>query len=1065
MKHFLLLPFIVCAAGTSLLQAAEPVPIPIANASFEDQAIGDGEVGHNWHQTGSGWAVFTYPVENLNPSATDGVNAAYTNTRETMLVQQLKDFVIRPGSYRFRFDLGHNASAEVGFVGVRMEIAAVDQTGELIGALAEGKFSEPPKPGAWSQDCEVTFDVGPDDAAVGGIISIGFQALEDRPQAVIDHVSGEFMPLPPPGPETAFFVSPKGSDTWSGRMPDPAADGNDGPFATVAKAQGAVREMKKSGPLAGPVRVFLRGGTYELPEPLVFGPEDSGQPGCPVVYAAYQNEKPVLSGGRRLTGFKKTAAGRYRLEISGAKNGGWPLRQLFVNGERWQLARSPNQGFFYWLGKEATPANENVRFRFRPQDLAAFDAPAGGNVIVYHGFETTLLKPVSFDREKGLAEMPMTAWPYGDVTRERFIFENHAQALDAPGEFFLDAATGALEFIAPEDFDINAAEVVAPRLSALVKLSGQPGERSYVHDLGFEGISFEYCEWPMSGPGHGDAQAAVTVDAAVTGIGARRCFFERCEFARLGGYGLWLENGCTGNRIEQNEFHDLGAGGIRIGDLVPREGPLATGHNRIHNNLVRDGGKVHASAVGILICQSSDNTVTHNEVADMNYTGISVGWAWGFGPHTGRRNLIEKNYIHDIGRGMLADLGGIYTLGVAHGTVLRNNLIHDVWSYPQPGVGAGGIYLDEGTSGVLVENNVVIGTHSGGLTVNYGSENTIRNNIFAFGKDLQIARGASLPKNDFLFENNIVFYDLGNLFGGGGILTTRRNTYFRQGGLPIIFQEGGSLENWQKFGNDEGSIIADPKFLAPEKKNFSLPAGSPVWKNGFKPIDVSDAGLTGDARWKARSRDRRNEPFRVPGRGAFDHDFENENAGAMVKDARLWGESGPAGIRITDQIAKSGTRSLKFQDAAGLESPFSPYLWFNPLVTEGKVRVSFDMNIEPGARPWVEWRTQFTEKSPDYVAGPAFGLEDDGRLMVGGKELLRVPANEWVHFESEYTLGGKATGRWTLRVRLPDGKSKEFRDLPCSPDFHRLEWLGFMANSQADVAFFIDNLRLEISKK
>jgi len=146
---------------------------------------------------------------------------------------------------------------------------------------------------------------------------------------------------------------------------------------------------------------------------------------------------------------------------------------------------------------------------------------------------------------------------------------------------------------------------------------------------------------------------------------------------------------------------------------------------------------VYPSAIGVWVGQSSRNTISHNHIHDLFYTAISVGWTWGYAPNQCAGTLIEFNHLHHIGKDMLSDMGAIYTLGVQPGTVIRNNLIHDVQSFTY---GGWGIYTDEGSSNLVIENNIVYRTKSAGFHQHYGRENLVRNNIFAFGKEFQLMR-------------------------------------------------------------------------------------------------------------------------------------------------------------------------------------------------------------------------------------------------------------------------------------------------------------------------------------
>jgi parallel beta-helix repeat protein len=303
--------------------------------------------------------------------------------------------------------------------------------------------------------------------------------------------------------------------------------------------------------------------------------------------------------------------------------------------------------------------------------------------------------------------------------------------------------------------------------------------------------------------------------------------------AHIGKYGIELAQGCRDNRIAGNHIHDMGAGGVKIGEPVIRlTDHEATSGNKVSRNHIHDLGKTYLCAVGVWIGQSGDNLVAHNHIHDLNYTGISVGWTWGYGNSKAVGNIIERNHIHHIGKRLLSDMGGIYTLGISPGTVLRGNLIHDVESYSY---GGWGIYFDEGSTDILAENNIVYNTKTGGFHQHYGKENVVRNNVFAFAKEGQIQRSRVEEHVSFTFEGNIVYWTQGNLFHGNWSGTNFRmdkNLYWNAADGSIQFPEG-----WKDRGLDAHSVVADPLFVNPEKFNFRLKPDSPAFKLGFKQID------------------------------------------------------------------------------------------------------------------------------------------------------------------------------------------------------------------------------------
>lgn len=661
-----------------------------------------------------------------------------------------------------------------------------------------------------------------------------------------------------------FYVSPEGRDEWSGRLPEPNRDGTDGPFATIVRARDAIRELKRRGELRGLVVVKVRGGIYWLNEPITFTPEDSGTEENPIIYQAYEGEVPIISGGRLIDGWRVEKLSNdltvWVTDIPEVEEGKWYFKQLFVNGERRLRPRLPEDGFF-WI--EDAPGE-------RPNDLSLFDGASvfkcalgdikqwrninDVEVVVLHYWIEERIPIKSFDERSNIVELLMkTVFALRDDFRNRFAryyVENVFEALSKPGQWYLDRVSGKLYYVPLPGEEISSSQVVAPRLDYLVKVIGKPEMGHYVEHIMFRGLTFQHTEWQyLLSP-----QAAQRVPGAIYLEGARFITIEGCKIEHIGGYGIEVRRGCSRIFILNNVFSDLGAGGIKIGEPnVPVRVYDETGYNVISDNYINEGGRVFHSAVAVWVGQSGYNEITHNTIHDFYYTGISVGWTWGYGSTNARCNIVEFNHIYEIGHGLLSDMGGIYTLGVQPGTTIRSNLIYNVEAYSY---GGWGIYLDEGSSHISVENNIVYNTMSGGFHQHYGRENVIRNNIFALGREGQIifSRGEDPPYIAFTFERNIVLSNGSPIFVGGYAeefwkcnFRSNLNLFCDISGEQLVFVESSkrrkySLEEWRNFGYDTYSIVEDPKIKDIRKYDFTLLGDSPAFKIGFKPINLENVG-------------------------------------------------------------------------------------------------------------------------------------------------------------------------------------------------------------------------------
>ena len=658
-----------------------------------------------------------------------------------------------------------------------------------------------------------------------------------------------------------IYLSPSGNDNDPGTI--------DRPFASLTRARDKAREYLKEYKGSQPVEVIALEGEYLMMQPLDLSEADNGTKENPLVFRAEKGTKAVFRGGVRITGFEKVDENIWRAFIPQVAWYDSYFEQLYVNGRRAVRARSPNTGFFrvknvtetvLEMGEGRAPELAVQQIELDSTDTENFGTFTKEDfqdalMVFYHNWDNTRKRVTGYSKQKSSVFMTgggMKPWnPINN--KSRYYIENFKAALDAPGEWYLDRS-GYLYYMPLTGETIENTSFFAPVIREFISIRGNAQTGRKVENIVFDNLVFEVAGYKTPPDGNEPAQAAAPVGAVITLDQARYIEFRNCEISHTGTYALWFRRACSNCKVSECYLHDLGAGGVKIGETIirPEIGDL-TNNIIIDNNIIRDAGHVFPCAVGIIIFNASDNSLTHNEIADLRYSGISVGWVWGYAFSPSKRNRIAYNHIHHIGWGELSDMGGVYTLGASEGTVVNDNLIHHIYSFDY---GGWGLYTDEGSYDIIMENNLVYACKNSGFHQHYGKENIIRNNIFALNIRAQLQATRIEEHKSLSFTNNIIYFNSGTLLSSNWDkfnLETDNNCYWDTRTKDILFNKK-SFSEWKKEGKDIHSVIRDPSFVNPESFDFHFKNLSVARKIGFKPFDPAEAGVYGSDEWKELAR-------------------------------------------------------------------------------------------------------------------------------------------------------------------------------------------------------------------
>ncbi len=667
------------------------------------------------------------------------------------------------------------------------------------------------------------------------------------------------------------------------------------PYASLQAARDAVRTLRRGRRKTAPVQVLVAPGVYRLCEPLVFTPEDGGTAEAPVTWSG-DGGRPLISGGREIAGWQDgTINGRpcWQVTLPEVKAGRWWFTQLFVNGRRRLRARFPKRGFYHFAGVPEEEAKRDpggdfhgaMSALFTPGEVCAFENLEDITVVVPDHWYEGHLRIASVDEAANTIHFATKG--YSRFSRDetgrhtRFRLDHVKEACTEPGDWYLDRASGVLSYIPMPTESRGATRIEAPALDLLLSVQGDlldPGTR--VRNLRFEFFDFRHTDWEFPRENPGCLQSDFSVPAAIRLVGAEDCALYGCRVSQVGGWAVDILRNCHRNRVIACALHDLGAGGVKVGhegglpkgwvsgnhgpfrgmDAVTLgwgpcredEGGCLPGRDKVQPSAttvsdcsIHDGGVIFHSAIGVWVGDASRNRIVHNHIYNFSYSGISCGWTWGYAPAYCCDNRIESNRVERIGHGVLSDMGAIYTLGRQAGSTVCRNFIREVSSY---GYGGWGIYPDEGTSWMRVEENIVCGTKTGGFHQHYGRDNIVRRNIFTEAVENQIQLTRSEIVRPVIFEHNLVQgAGNGSLFQGAGCSGSiiDRNVYAGDPGAPVLFC-GQDWEAWQASGKDRHgrmleAVLLDPTGAAPAAANLAALKAAGIPRDMVRQV-VDEAG-------------------------------------------------------------------------------------------------------------------------------------------------------------------------------------------------------------------------------
>lgn len=552
-----------------------------------------------------------------------------------------------------------------------------------------------------------------------------------------------------------IWISPKGSDFNDGTRQSPKA--------TLTSALRQAREWRRTedNRIQGGITIYMEGGTYAFHEPVFIRPEDSGTKESPTIIRSVGDEKVILSGGISINGWKKQ--GKVWVADVPAFNGR-PLdfRQLWVNGKKAVRARDVED--FEKMNRICSVDEKNEILYVPAVSIRRLIDNKGNlkakyaEMVLHQMWCVANLRIRSVEVQGDSAAIRFHQpesriqfehpWPRPMVTTDghnsAFYLTNARELQDVPGEWYHDIDARKIYYYPREGEKMQEAEVIVPAVETLVRVEGTL-DRPVCH-IRFEKITFSYTTWMRpSEKGHVPLQAGMYLTdgyridpkmqrnylnhpldnqgwlgrpaAAVRVVAARQIDFERCRFEHLGSTGLDYEEAVQGGVVRGCLFRDIAGNGLLVGSFSPAAHETHLPYDpadrrevctqqQINNCYFTEIGNEDWGCLAIAAGYVGDVNIEHNEISEVPYSGISLGWGWTQTVNCMRNNRVHANLIHHYAKHMY-DVAGIYTLGSQPKSYVTENCVHSIY---KPGYVHDSnhwfyLYTDEGSSFITVRDN------------------------------------------------------------------------------------------------------------------------------------------------------------------------------------------------------------------------------------------------------------------------------------------------------------------------------------------------------------------------